>query len=204
MEKHEDEIMFCKFCGAKHSKTAKFCTVCGKSTGDNIDNTKNEDSFVGVILNKVKNITKKQLIVGLSLILGFIIITSMISYFNSVEYLEKKLTSDYWYQVPEWTDYSERGSVARFYLNGDYKWLGLTKDTSEYWISYHHESPCWEILDDKTLYFDGEYYTWQEEWSLSFDKLVIGDDVYRLSNDWYYDVGWRGTEDIIDYFDRHG
>ena len=188
MENREKDVMFD---GTEQLNDTEACTVCEKSTEDNVNNIGDREGFVGVVINKIKKLTKKQLITGLLLLIGVIVIVSMISYFNSVEYIEKKLTSDYWYQTPDvesyYGSYTLRGSIIKFYLNGESELIYTNESREDYWYNRDKiKYPDWEIMDDKTLYFNGKYYTWREQWHLSAGKLVIGDESYSTVDNWHY------------------
>ena len=188
MENNEKDVVFGE---TEQVNDTENCTVCEKSTEFNIGNTKDSNGFVDIVINKIKKLTKKQLITGLSLLIGVIVIVSMISYFNSVEYIEKKLTSDYWYQAPDVEAYYGThllsGSVIKFYLNGESELIYTDGRIDDYWYNRDKiKYPDWEIMDDKTLYFNGKYYTWREQWHLSAGKLVIGDESYSTVDNWHY------------------
>lgn len=159
--------MICKTCGAEISNTSNFCSKCGSSF--EFEGKKQE------MFAKIKS--NKKIIIIAVVILCAVIITSLVSYFNSVSYLEKRLTGNTWYSEPvEWdSEYDERKKAYTFEFrsNGE-----CTPEIFKYghgkwlydWEGIRYE---WELLEDKTLVLDREYYEYGEDWYFENGKLVI-------------------------------
>lgn len=173
--------MNCPNCNYKTTPDKKYCERCG--TFLNPSNNVNT-----LEVNKVKSFFTKHKI---KIILGLVIvcIVSAVIYFNSVTYLEKKLTKNTWYQTPEYDEFGGYASSYKFYSNGEYEYEGYTLNNRG-WYQSNSGDDDWEILDDKTLCMDGEYYEWKTEWHLSGNTLIIHeyDDyyTYQTKDKWGY------------------
>ena len=177
--------MFCSKCGRELEEGSSFCVHCGEK----ITNTATKSALK---IGDIKNILKSRKVIKYAIVgvvIVFVII--LISYFNSVSYIEKKLARETWYETPDYDNGVWRGSIAEFHLNGDTEIEYYIKSPyiyyGEEWSGGDVESPNWEIMEDKTLYFDGEYYEWGDEWYLRGDTLKIGDSIYSATNTHEYD-----------------
>ena len=104
---------------------------------------------------------------------------------DSVSNIENKLAKT-WYETPDYNNGVLYGSIVEFYLNGKIKSQYYVKDPPyldyEGWFCHCVETRKWEIMEDKTLHFDGEYYEWGDEWYLRGDTLKIGDSIYSATD----------------------
>lgn len=155
---------------------SRFCTQCGALVVQN--EPKQEPDQIERKILKDYRILVRVVIIAV-VITGII---GMVSYFNSASYLEKRLTSETWYEARYTSNY---GSVMKFYLNGKtevqrYVWW------EDEWRGDGRDRPNWEIMEDKTLVFDGDYYEWNTEWFLQGNRLRIDDEVYSSSNNYGY------------------
>ncbi len=175
--------MFCSNCGNETSENAKFCGYCG----NRLNNTNLPFPHQsGSTISRSSN--RKSLITSISIALIVLIIAGLF-YFNSKSFLEKRLTSKTWYQHPDieyMGRYIEYGSIVDFYSNGESESVDYVR-YEDNWISRGPvESPNWEIMNDKTLYFDGDYYEWKEEWNFRGKYLHIGDTTYYSKDIYNY------------------
>ena len=118
---------------------------------------------------------------AISLVLIFILCMSLAGCAASKESLTKELTKHTWYR--EYEDYSDNNclEVVEFHLDGTRvsRKYNLTHDGR--WNSLgsaDNLSKSWGITEDKELHFKECYYKWEKEWSLSGNKLVIGEVEY--------------------------
>jgi len=164
---------FCPYCGKEMLDLGSFCPFCGKNLSGNDGNAKKR-----WLKPKIIAIIASAAVVLLSIIL-------IVSHYNSADYLKEKLTENTWYQEPARTSYETRGSVCQFYLNNKGEVWGYVRYGGE-WSGKGRDSLIWELMEDKTLYLNGEYYRWEEDWSLSGNRLVIEDRIYYLTNNFGY------------------
>ena len=176
--------MKCPNCNYKTTPDKRYCERCGTMLNQNIDINTSET-------NQIKSFITKHKV---KIILGLVIvcIVSAVIYFNSVTYLEKKLTKYTWYQVPDYdthgSGYGGYASDYKFYSNGEYKHNNYAYGVYG-WTNIDSERDDWEILDDKTLCIDGVYYEWKTEWHLSGNTLSIhkyDDYTYHTKDKWSY------------------
>ena len=178
--------MKCPNCNHKTTPDKKYCERCGTMINQNININTSET-------NQIKSFITKHKI---KIILGLVIvcIVSAVIYFNSVTYLEKKLSKQTWYRVPKYDQNECYGMIGnassyRFYSNGEYKYNSYEKIGNSEWHEDYSERDDWEILDDKTLCIDGVYYEWKTEWYLSGNTLKFGENndyIYKTEDKWGY------------------
>ena len=171
--------MNCPNCNYKITPDKKYCERCG--TFLNPSNNVNT-----LEVNKVKSFLTKHKI---KIILGLVIvcIVSAVIYFNSVTYLEKKLTKHTWYAPPNYSDWYSDGYSYTFYSNGEVTYKYYENYNGSGWYEDYSREYDWEILDDKTLYWRGDYYRWKDEWHLTGNKLIIEDSEYYNTDKWSYE-----------------
>lgn len=170
--------MYCQYCGAQIiNDSDKFCQKCGNPI---IQNTTE--------LPRKKSDLKSSDVMKWTVICAVIIgVIWGVFYFNSATYLEKKLAKHTWYEKPYFETYGYvSGSIMEFHLNGDTEWTTYIKYNGK-WEPYKNRSASWELMDDKTLYFNGNYYKWNDEWSLSGNTLKIGDKIYYSTKMGHYE-----------------
>lgn len=161
-------IKYCEKCGSKISNTTdRFCAQCGNALPQCTAKTEN---FPDKVINTCKNPAIMKKLIPIFVVIALCIALCLtIAYRNSSDYLENKLRQGDWVYI--WTFW---------YTDVEYRSTGIVKFYSDgvALLTYHDgsgKSYNWQILDDKTLVFDGTYYDYGE-WYLSNGDLVIGDD----------------------------
>ena len=178
--------MLCKKCGAEYAEETNFCVKCGERI-EPTDNT---------LMKKAKYAIAAAIAV---------VSIAAIRYFNSVEYLEKRLTDSTWYSEPK-EEYIQVGEYSFYdtnYYHYDAKILKFrSNEECEIWCGYgtsrdkvycfdnlpfeESYSRFWELLDDKTLKLAGEYYEYGKDWYFKGGYLVIDEWTYSDENKWLY------------------
>ena len=95
-----------------------------------------------------------------------IVLIGAFSYMNSAALLEKKLENGNWTYISVWLDGSEwrTNAKVKFYSDGTVSYTYSDGSGGSY---------NWELLEDKTMIFDGDYYDYGE-WYCSGGEVVIG------------------------------
>lgn len=125
------------------------------------------------ILSKL-NLSPKKIKIGI--IIAIVVIA--ILYLNSASFLRTYLQFGAWYKVYRFDEETQVGDETKFYPDGE----ALTADS--------RTDEEWEILDDKTLIYDGTYYDYGEWYCLGW-KLIIGDDDEFTRFPWLYSYRWE-------------
>ena len=149
--------MVCKKCGRETpSANSKYCYNCGQSFYET--KVKDENFVPQTVESKARK--KSGFIAMLLILLVVIALVKYINYTESVEYLRDELIHGEWRENDDEWDIS-----AHFYSNGVFKreFSDGSGRTFE-----------WELLEDKTLVFDGRYYEYGE-WSCEDGVIKIGE-----------------------------
>ena len=204
--------MYCNNCGFDNAEGSKFCSGCGqnlqiteeppKQEGNNEATVGNTD--IVSVLKMPQN--RKKIIAAAVAVIALFFIVKMIGYFNSVEYLEDKLTGNVWYSEVATKNYYYYGSgntkhafSFEFHSYGYVEMKGyyyLKSDESGEWAwvsSYGVSEYEWELLEDKTLRIDDEYFEYEKDWSFQGNTLVIEKDNEVLIFSDEDDIGYSET-----------
>lgn len=172
--------MDCVRCGRPLDTDARFCSHCGHEVGTPF--IMFDDMPQEIPLQEQPSQTpssspppnKKRMRRIIAALCALAAIIAMLAWkpFS----LEKRLTKHTWYR--EYTDFygSRALEVLEFHLNGDRVSKKYLYSKGK-WISAGRTdnlSKSWEIMENKEIYFKGQYYEWKDEWSLSGNKLIIG------------------------------
>ncbi len=172
--------MLCKKCGAEYAEETNFCVKCG----ERIEPTDNAP----VKISKLPKKAKYAIVAAIA-----VVSIAAIRYFNSVEYLEKRLTDSIWYSEPiediqeredgpyynyNIKEYHYDAKILRFRSNEECEmWDGgdiaETKLNIFWSLDFYLDTQSWELLDDKSLKLDGEYYEYGEDWYFKGGSLII-------------------------------
>ncbi len=186
--------MYCSKCGNELSGNEVFCPQCGTALTQEDDQEPVDFDASGSntgVKNK-KSLNKRTVILIAIGIVCICAITAII-YFNSTNYLKKKLTNDEWYENVMMDRTSGSSSVIHFRVDGTgYRELYYRYDTINIFgdkdvsLPYYQNkdiSFTWELLSDKTLRIDDQYYKYKEEWRFDRDYgLIIKDTKYDSFN----------------------
>lgn len=172
-----------KKCDKKLQDNDTLYEICDNVENDLNDNTDcNKGSFFRALMKH------RRLAIVLS-VLFVLFLFSMVWYINSGIYLSNKLINYTWYQCLDIKydgGYISKGSIVDFYADGKADYRRYIEYGSGGMHLTGESKPRWEVLKDKTLLFDGDYYEWKEEWSLRGQCLEIGSKTYFANNDFYY------------------
>ena len=182
--------MKCSNCGFDNAEGSKFCSGCGQSLQTTEESPKqegNNEATVGntdivAVLKMPQN--RKKIIAAAVAVIAIFFAVKMIGYFNSVEYLEDKLTGNVWYSdTKPGANGSRYGYSLEFHTYGEIEYTWYLGSLSESEMGVFRVSEYeWELMDDKTLKIKGEYYEYEEDWWFNAGEFVIryDDAVYTL------------------------
>ncbi|MBR6549044.1 MAG: zinc ribbon domain-containing protein [Clostridia bacterium] len=163
--------MFCQQCGHQVNEGVAFCPICGEPMQQN--NTTQE-----VVVSSNRRLWKILIpaIGGTLLILILVLVLSLSS--GSVE---DQLVGEKWYYDTVELYFGQYSSgaieVLEFHENNEAE-LEYYVLSGDEWYCKSDSSPSWELLEDNTLHFRGNYYEWETEWHIDGDELTIGSTVY--------------------------
>lgn len=169
--------MECIKCGCELNADTCFCPQCGRKVGVALAvayDTPSEPPMQEQSSQSSPTPGKKRIRRIIAALCAFAVIIALIA--ANPFSLERRLTKHTWYR--EYTDsYGSRAlEVLEFHLNGDRVSKKYLYSKGK-WISAGRTdnlSKSWEIMENKEIYFKGQYYEWKDEWSLSGNKLIIG------------------------------
>lgn len=180
--------MLCEKCGAEYAEGTNYCVKCGEKI-EQADNAPMKKS-------KLPKKAKYAIAAAIA-----VVSIAVIRYFNSVEYLEKRLTDSTWYSEPkeeiDGSYYEYDARILKFRSDGECEmWDGgeysETKLPNFPFMKFWLDTQSWELLDDKSLKLDGEYYEYGEDWYFKGGDLVIYiEDDYGQVEKWTFHKGNR-------------
>lgn len=176
------KIRHCSNCGQECLDiTDKSCKVCGYELPDITDQITSLEpkqpphkKIFTTILHFLKK--KPKFVIGIAVsTLCLLLVTGIVAYRNTSGYLEKKLLNGNWTYIMVTSNGIEyrTESTVQFYPDG------VVVKTSPNGSKEYYE---WEILEDKTMVFDGRYFDHgngrlfnRNEWYCNGWDVVIGD-----------------------------